>query len=137
MNERKKRLIKEMPEALLCHPTWLNPENLSEQQEKSMLGQRTRFLKLHRYIDGLSDEELKTALDKVKAKFVRESKLCPNDRFTDTAILEDTLHHEISLREGYSVEQLVDIRNSYLDNVEIAEQFPEVTSEHMIAELQK
>jgi hypothetical protein len=137
MNERKKRLTKEMPEALLYHPTWLNPENLSEQQERSMLGQRTRFLKLHRYIDSLSDAELKTALDKVKAKFVSELKACPYDRFTDTAILEDVIHHEISLREGYSVEQLVDIRNSYLDNVEIAEQFPEVTSEHMIAELQK
>lgn len=138
MNTRKIKMSKtEDINLLLCNPMWLNPENISEQQEKSMCGQRTRFLKLHRYIDSLNDNELKITLKGVNEKFVDENRMFPNDIFTDTSILTDVLHHEIMIRDGYDVTQIEDVKKSYHYNVRIAEQFEEVTSDHMINEINK
>jgi acyl CoA:acetate/3-ketoacid CoA transferase beta subunit len=78
---------------------------------------------------------LKAALEKVKAKFARELAECPDCLFTDTSILEDVIHHEIMIREGYDAPQIEDVVKSYLCNVRIAEQFHDITSEHMISEI--
>lgn len=132
MNARKEKLD---PEFLLCCPRYLSP--LGSQQEKSMLGQRTRFLLLHRYIDGLTVEKLDAALKAVNALHAQYNKSNPTETFTDINILTDVLHHEIGLRDGYSFEQLHDIKKSYLFYVNVAESFPDITSEHMINLIEK
>jgi hypothetical protein len=136
MNSRKIKLSENgNSDLLLCHSKYLKSENISDQQNQSMLGQRTRFLALHRYIDNLSCNELKSALEKVKAKFIRELEQYPNDSFIDTKILEDVIHHEIMIRDDYDVSQIENILKSYLCNVHLAEQFLDVTSDHMISEI--
>lgn len=127
MNTRKSEIPAEL---LLEKVAYL--KQLDEQREKSMLGQRTRFLALHRYVDNLTDEELKIALNKVKNQYVQESKECPSDIFIDTAILEDTLHHEIMIREGYDLSQIEDVVKSYKRNVKLINKCEEITSEHLI-----
>jgi len=128
MNTRKKELIPS--DLLLEKVAYL--KQLDKQREKSMLGQRTRFLALHRYVDNLTDEELKLALNKVKNQYVQESKECPTDRFIDTAILEDTLHHEMMIRDGYDLSQIADVVKSYRSNVRLINKCEEITSEHLI-----
>lgn len=128
MNARKQKLE---PEFLLCNVRYLG--KMSDQQEKSMMGQRTRFLALHRHVDQLNDSDLKERLKIVNKLQAEYNVSNPEDTFTDINILTDVLHHEISLRDGYSVEQLNDIRKSYLHNVRTAEDFQDVTSEHMIS----
>jgi len=124
---RKERLP---DEALLCPSYYL--KKLDDQREKSMLGQRTRFLKLHRFIDSLSYEELKAALEKVKKRVAEENKGFPGDRFVDTSILLDVLHHEIAIREEYTPDFLLDIAKDYFYNVNLSILYPEIDSDHLI-----
>lgn len=115
---------------MLCVPAYLTIR--SGNQEKSMLGQRTRFLAFHRYVHNLTDSELKNAYQKVKNKLVADRLFDDNSIFVDNSLIVDVLQHEICVREAYQPEILADIQKSYQKNVSLANDFPEINSKHLI-----
>ncbi len=114
------------------NPAYLN--TLSEQSERSMLGQRTVFLKFHRYMYSLTDQQIYKIWNEYKEHFRNVSKGCPGDNFIDLSLLRDAIQFQISIRDDKqaSPEISEEIAMSFSENVRLAKYFEEITSDHLI-----
>jgi hypothetical protein len=107
------------------------------QRELSLRGQRTGFIEFHRYMFAMTDieiQQLKKAYKKFHADTFEEEYI-----YTDQSLLNDALDYQLCIRsaDGFDIQHVSkDVLDSWKYNVKLAEDFPEITSEHLIHTVQ-
>lgn len=116
----------------VVNPAYL--KTLSDQQERSMLGQRTVFLQFHRFIFSLTDQQIYKIFDKYKEQFKKSSEEFPSDNFCDLALIKDAVQFQIAVRDDKQASPQVaeEIAMSWHANANLAKSFEEITSDHLL-----
>lgn len=111
----------------------------TEQQWKSMAGQRTRYLIAHKFLYNASDDDIINYHKGYKIAYTYSKKLDDNSIFIDLSLLKDMIDYQLVLRELNNNELvpqiLSEIAKSYYLNVKLSEQFITITSEALIDQL--
>ncbi len=128
INEYSEKTIDEIKAARQDKTEQLPP---AAQQELSIRGTRTAFLEFHRFMYSLSDADM-IGLKAALKKFYTENKLGEDtNTYTDFNILEDVTDFQLCLREN-NIPVCTEIAQSYRRNQKLTEDFPEITSQHLI-----
>lgn len=103
------------------------------QVELSLRGQRTAFIEFHRFMFAMTDIEIQQ-LKKAYKKFYAQNR---SDEYvyTDVSLLNDAIDYQICIRsaDGFDIKDVsLDVLQSWNHNRALAEDYPEITSEHMI-----
>ena len=134
MNNAIKRtnILKNQKTRILIDPKLLT--DLYIQEEKKLLKQRTVFLKFHQYFYALTDEEIDILLLAFKQFTTDARKALGSLAFNDYLIIHATIffHHCLRSKEGLHHECCDQFATDYLFERNSAEDFPEVTSKHLI-----
>ena len=117
----------------VINPAYL--KDLTEQQERSMLGQRTIFLAFNRFIYDLTDQQVYKLWGKYREEFRKASAEFPDDNFCDLMLIRDALQFQIAIRddEQASPEIAEEIAMSWHSSANLAKQFDEITSDYLIS----
>ncbi len=106
----------------------------SVQRELSLRGQRTAFVEFHGFMFSLSDMQLQS-LKKAYKQFHLETQ---DDQYSyvDKNLINDAIDYQICIRaaDGFDIQHTSkDVLESWRHNARIAEQYPEITSGHLIS----
>ena len=107
------------------------------QHEMSLRGDRCAFVEFHRFMFGLSDVDVKR-LWNAKKQFTADNY---DEGFTycDVNLLIDATQYQLCIRDARGFDQITadEIAKSFRFNAKSANDFPEITSQHMITFAQK
>ena len=104
------------------------------QQELSLRGDRTRFLEFHRYMYAMKNADINRLMKAMK-QFVINNKLSEDDSvYCDQKLTEDAIHYHTCLRSEKDFAPAIcdEIAKSFVNNVQLAGNHHEITSEHLI-----
>jgi len=131
--ETSKNLVKS-GKSCICNPYYLNVDE-SSQQGKSLLGQRTAFLKFHQLMFNMTDIQLAQLSNGYK-RFYAVNKLGPStDIFTDVSLIKDAIDYQLCIRshDSFNVNQVSEeVVQSWQRNLKLAKEFNEITSDVLI-----
>lgn len=131
--ETAKNLVKS-GKSCICNPYYLNVDE-SSQQGKSLLGQRTAFLKFHQLMFNMSDIQL-AQLNNGYKRFYASNKLgASTDIFTDVSLVKDAIDYQLCIRshDSFNVNQVSEeVVQSWQSNLKLAKEFNEITSDVLI-----
>ena len=131
--ETAKNLVKN-GKSCICNPYYLNVDELS-QQGKSLLGQRTAFLKFHQLMFNMTDIQLAQLSNGYK-RFYASNKLgASTDIFTDVSLVKDAIDYQLCIRshDSFNINQVSeDVVQSWQSNLKLAKEFNEITSDVLI-----
>ena len=130
--EKTKHLVS-MGKVVICNPHYLT--ETAGQQERSLIGQRTAFLKFHRFMFDLQNSQIDSLWQGYKAANLQAQKDFLNEICCDLTLLCDAIQYQIALRGDNQADTMIaeEIAVSWHANVKLAEQFKEITSEHLIS----
>jgi hypothetical protein len=116
------------------NPCYLDRSKMTDQQNRSLLGQRTLFLDFQRFMYSMSNEQLDMLKNGYQKEFLAQSQECPNDNFIDMSLMIDSIQLQIALRDDKQADPYIrqQIAISFRHNARIAKDFAEITSEHLI-----
>jgi len=131
--ETSKNLVKS-GKSCICNPYYLNVDE-SSQQGKSLLGQRTAFLKFHQLMFNMTDIQLAQLSNGYK-RFYAVNKLgSSTDIFTDVSLIKDAIDYQLCIRshDSFNVNQVSEeVVQSWQRNLKLAKEFNEITSDVLI-----
>ena len=115
----------------------INPAYLSklpDQQEKSLLGQRTLFLAFNRFMFNLPDKHVYRLSDEYKKTFLQAQKDFPDEICCDLSLMYDAIQYQIAVRDDRQGDPAIveEIAISWRENCNIAKEFDEITSDYLI-----
>jgi hypothetical protein len=104
------------------------------QHEMSLRGNRLALIEFHRFMFDLSDVEVKR-LWNAKKQFWFDNKLGEDkNSYCDVNLLEDATQYQLCIRDEKQFAQMIadEIARSFRQNMKLASNFYEITSDHMI-----
>ena len=123
--------IKEIKEERIDKAQQLSP---AAQQELSLRGDRTAFIEFHRYMYSLEDVDIQRLKNAMK-QFVFDENLANADSiYCDQSLLLDAIDYHLCIRfdKDFSVQIADQIARHFRQNCKLAQDFPEINSEHLI-----
>lgn len=132
--EKTKKLLENGVE-MITNPYYLGEENRTEQQTKSMRGQRGLFLDFHEQMFSLKDSEIMYLRESYK-RFYTENKLSESEYiYNDLALINDAIDYQYCIRfdDLFDLQITSDVVESWREGVKIAEERGVIDSDHLIS----
>lgn len=123
----------------ICNPMYLSNQHLTEQQEKSMLGNRTVFLAFHRFMFDLQNSQIDKIWHAYKTENVKAQVNFPDEKCCDLLLLCDAIQYQIAIRHDNQADPAIteEIAISFHQNAKLANDFEEITSDYLINVIKK
>lgn len=120
--------------AVLINPRYLTVDRNS-QEFKSLFGQRTAFLEFHIYMFSRSDLEIHKLANGWKHYLAVNGINQRDCVYTDHSLIKDAIDYQLVIRNNKGNQDPLiadEVAKSWQKNQELAKDFEEITSEHLI-----
>jgi hypothetical protein len=104
------------------------------QQELSLRGCRTALIEFHRYMYNLSDSDIRRLWNAKKQYWIDHKLAEDENTYCDVNLMIDAIQYQVCIRDEKQFDQMIadQIARSFLHNIKLAANYPEITSQHMI-----